>query len=147
MQARRAQTRKAKAQNASYTSRGDERNSKRLYTYIRHKRRRKESLDPLLSGEGELVMDATKNTEVFNASFVSVSLKKVNCSQILNTININSKGEGMETKTGKEQVKDYLDKLDVFKSAGPDEIHPRVFQELAEAVLETLAIIFDNSDG
>lgn len=74
MQAPRAQTRKARAQNASYTSRGDERNSKRLYTYIR--RKRKESLDPLLSGEGELVMDATKKAEVFNASFVSVSLKR-----------------------------------------------------------------------
>lgn len=43
------------------------------------------------------------------------------------------------------QVKEYSDKLDIFKSAGPDEIHPGVLQELAEVISELLAIISESS--
>lgn len=43
------------------------------------------------------------------------------------------------------QVKEYSDKLDIFKSAGPDEIHLGVLQELAEMISELLAIISESS--
>lgn len=43
------------------------------------------------------------------------------------------------------QVKKYLVKLDVFKSAKPDKIYTRVFKELAEVISEPLAIIFEKS--
>ncbi|CAM4606069.1 unnamed protein product, partial [Lepidochelys kempii] len=44
-----------------------------------------------------------------------------------------------------EAVRDYLEKLDVHKSMGPDELHPRVLKELAAVIAEPLAIIFENS--
>ncbi|CAM4661735.1 unnamed protein product [Lepidochelys kempii] len=44
-----------------------------------------------------------------------------------------------------EVVRDYLEKLDVHKSMGPDELHPRVLKELAAVIAEPLAIIFENS--
>lgn len=44
-----------------------------------------------------------------------------------------------------EQVKEYSDKLGRFKSAGPDEIHPRVLQELSEVISELLAVISESS--
>lgn len=37
-----------------------------------------------------------------------------------------------------EQFWDSLEKLDVFKSAGPDEMHPRVLKELPEIISEPL---------
>ncbi|CAM4644234.1 unnamed protein product [Lepidochelys olivacea] len=40
---------------------------------------------------------------------------------------------------------DYLEKLDVHKSMGPDALHPRVLKELAAVIAEPLAIIFENS--
>lgn len=63
---------------------------------------------------------------------------------MLYTINID-KGEGTQARVGNEQVKEHLDKLDVFKSAGPDEIHPRILKNLDEAISELLAIIFESS--
>ncbi|CAM5156830.1 unnamed protein product [Eretmochelys imbricata] len=44
-----------------------------------------------------------------------------------------------------EVVRDYLEKLDVHKSMGPHELHPRVLKELAAVIAEPLAIIFENS--
>ncbi|KFP86132.1 RNA-directed DNA polymerase from mobile element jockey, partial [Apaloderma vittatum] len=44
-----------------------------------------------------------------------------------------------------DQVSDYLKKIKVYKSMGPDEIHPRVLKELAGEVAGLLSIIFDGS--
>lgn len=43
------------------------------------------------------------------------------------------------------EVKEYSDKLDICKSAGPREIHPGVLQVLAEVISELLAIISESS--
>ncbi|XP_059579059.1 protein lin-52 homolog isoform X2 [Alligator mississippiensis] len=45
----------------------------------------------------------------------------------------------------RELVYDQLIKLDVYKSAGPDDLHPRVLKELAEVIVEPLAKLFHTS--
>lgn len=42
------------------------------------------------------------------------------------------------------EVKEYSDKLDICKSAGPRGIHPGVLQVLAEVISELLAIISES---
>ena len=38
--------------------------------------------------------------------------------------------------------KEHLEKLDTFKSAGPDNLHPRVLKELASVIAQPLAVSY-----
>uniref|UniRef100_A0A670K9H8 Reverse transcriptase domain-containing protein n=1 Tax=Podarcis muralis TaxID=64176 RepID=A0A670K9H8_PODMU len=57
----------------------------------------------------------------------------------------NDSAEETQPRITKEIVQEYLASLDVFKSPGPDELHPRVLKELADVISEPLAVIFENS--
>lgn len=83
----------------------------------------KKNVDLLLNIEGNLAVDDTEKAEVSNGFFTSVSTNKVS-HQMTSAVGSQDR-EGKQGRVVKEQARDYLEKFDVFKSAGLHGIYPR----------------------
>ncbi|CAM5138834.1 unnamed protein product, partial [Eretmochelys imbricata] len=102
-----------------------------------------ESVGPLMNEGGNLVTEDVEKANVLNAFFASVFTNKVSSQTA--ALGITTWGIDGQPSVEIEVVRDYLEKLDVHKSMGLDELHPRVLKELAAVIAEPLAIIFENS--
>ncbi|KAK4828536.1 hypothetical protein QYF61_027212 [Mycteria americana] len=122
-------------------------NKKYFFKYISSKRRAKENLQPLLDRGGNTVTKDEEKAEVLNTLFTSVFNSKTNCSLVIQPPESEDRDEdqnGAHIIQG-EMVSDLLHHLDIHKSMGPDEIHPRVLKELAEVLTKPLSIIYQQS--
>uniref|UniRef100_A0A670HWE4 Reverse transcriptase domain-containing protein n=1 Tax=Podarcis muralis TaxID=64176 RepID=A0A670HWE4_PODMU len=140
----RHKVRKAKAQNELRLAREVKSNKKGFYGYVRSKRKNKETVGSLRGEDGEMQTGDTERAELLNAFFASVFSDKENNAQP-EEFGANDLAEETQPRITKEIVQEYLASLDVFKSPGPDELHPRVLKELADVISEPLAVIFENS--
>ncbi|CAM4648647.1 unnamed protein product [Lepidochelys kempii] len=118
-------------------------NKKGFFRYVGNKKKAKESVGPLLNEGGNLVTEDVEKANVLNAFFASIFTNKVSSQTA--ALGITKWGRDGQPSVEIEVVRDYLEKLDVHKSMGPDELHPRVLKELAAVIAEPLAIIFENS--
>ena len=75
--------------------------------------------------------------ELFNEFFASVFLD-TDQGKSLNWLTDRHRSDTSPPNVSADLVKGHLERLDVFRSAGPDERHPRVLEELASAIAEPL---------
>ncbi|CAM4488283.1 unnamed protein product [Lepidochelys kempii] len=135
----RNEIRRAKSHLELQLARDVKSNKKSFFRYVGNKKKAKESVGPLLNEGGNLVTEDVEKANVLNAFFASVFSSQTAA------LGITKWGRDGQPSVEIEVVRDYLEKLDVHKSMGPDELHPRVLKELAAVIAEPLAIIFENS--
>uniref|UniRef100_A0A7M4ES60 Reverse transcriptase domain-containing protein n=1 Tax=Crocodylus porosus TaxID=8502 RepID=A0A7M4ES60_CROPO len=142
-QACRDLVRKAKAALELRLASGIKDNKKSFFKYIGSKKSQG-NIGPLQGRTGQLVTDAREKAELFNKFFASVFLSADNGVLSGDSLERPGKDESPPTVIS-DLVNDYLEGLDVSRSAGPDDLHLWVLRELAGIIAEPLARLFEDS--
>ena len=117
-------------------------NCKSFYSYLRNKRTIKSSVPSLEKEDGSRTASAAESAEVLASAFSSVFVREPSgplpeltseTNDIITDISITNEG-----------VKKELSKLNIFKSMGPDDIHPKILKALADdsSFVNALTLLF-----
>ena len=114
---------------------------------LKRKQKSKDKIGPLKNDRGEIIMKDEQMCTVLNdcvlAVFTKEDVENVPISQQMFHETENDKLLDIVIK--KDMVQKKLDELNSNKSQGPDEIHPRLLEELSSVIAEALAKLFQNS--
>ncbi len=123
-------------------------NPKRFFTYTKTKKKAKNNVGPLTDENGVLTKDSKQMTGILNKNFASVFTieNTATVPTVPMSPTLAREIDPLEIGTIKEQeVQKYLDKLDINKSTGPDNLTPRLLKELKQQILQPLTSIFNRS--
>ena len=137
------ETRKAKKQKEQKVALDSKKNPKALFQYINSKNKSKETIPDLLKPDGSLSKSTTEKCNMFNSFFASVFTKEGDGElPVFDKI----KDNFLENITiTEDQMYHALNSLNISKSPGPDEIHPRILKELSKELAKPLSMLFNKS--
>ena len=118
-------------------------NSKRFWSYVKHRKQDASGIAPLKKSDGLLYSDAPTQADILNKQFHSVYTRE-------DTGNIPSKGPSPHKSMNKisistNGVKKLLRGLNIHKATGPDQIPTRLLHDFADELGPTLSAIFQRS--
>ena len=113
-------------------------NPKEFFRYIREKKTIRSTIGPLLSAEGEIVIDERETADILNDYFGSVFTVEEDRTEEAIPYQITVAAQLFLVDITQEDVKGVIDKLKICKSPGPDKIYPRILKEVKEAICNPL---------
>ncbi|XP_059581920.1 uncharacterized protein LOC132249993 [Alligator mississippiensis] len=125
----RGAVRKAKAEMELGVATWIKDNKKSFFKYIGGKKKVPGNLGPLQDMLGNLVVTPDDKASLFNDFFASIFLNRDQISPSARTPS-GPRGGAPRPRVSEDLVRELLEGLDVFKSAGPDDLHPRVLRML-----------------
>jgi hypothetical protein len=120
-------------------------NPKRFYAYVNERRIIRESIGPLLDTEGDLRTTDQEMATVMNNYFSSVFTRERldNIPAVDEVQQLPHVLENINFRT--QDVQEQLVKLNIYKSTGPDLLHPRILRVLSEIISLPMAVIMNQS--
>ena len=106
-------------------------NCKAFFSYLRNNREAKTCIRNLDKGDGSRTKDASESSEVLANSFSSVFVREPQGPLPEFQYN-NSNNSIDELFVTPEAVREELSKLNIFKSYGPDSVHPKLLKSLSD---------------
>ncbi len=120
-------------------------NPKRFFTYIRTKKKAKNNVVPLTVENGVLTQGSKQMAGILNKNFASL-LNTATVPTVPTSPTLTRDVEPQEIGTIQEQeVQKHLDKLDINKSTGSENLPQRLLKELQRQILQPLTSIFSRS--
>ena len=121
--------------------------SKSFFAYIRSKQRTKDNVGPLKDSIGRIITDDREAANILNEYFSSVFTTE-DCAHIPVPGKLFQKNieEGLiSVEITEEMVSEKLQKININKCPGVDEIHPKMLLELKAYLVKPLTSIFKTS--
>jgi len=120
--------------------------SKSFYAYIRSKQRNKVKVGPVKDDQNNIITDDAKTADLLNDYFASVFTVE-DLSNMPKVIGLNKNLPRIVSNLiiDDSVVHKKLSELNVNKSPGPDQIHPKLLYELRNELAKPLAYLFNLS--
>ena len=141
-----AMMRKAKRKHEKEIALKSQTNPKAFWSHIRRKLKTKTGIAPLLENNKDKASTKFKDLEkanILQKQFSSVFTHEPEGEMPL--LSNRSEASICHFNVTEEMVHDELLNLNINKSCGPDEIHPRLLKELAATISKPIAFLFNKS--